>query len=343
MKFLCIGAGAIGIYVGGSLDLAGNHVGYLIKPTQFDILSRSGFQITYKDTQKRINNPNLAIKAGEMILSGFDILLVAVKSYDTDQVVRELTPYKEKIKCCVCLQNGVDNENQFIDLLGAEKVIYGSVTSAIKKISKTHVVIEKNRGIGLAGSTNILGKVFEDFEDAGLKPRIFKEPLSMKWSKLVSNLFSNATSAILDLSPVEIYSQKHIAKIEIIQIKEALDVIRALGLKIVDLPGVPIRLLAFFIRFGPEWLVIFLLENFIGKGRGNKLPSLMENIRSNAAKTEVGYLNGAVALHANQLSIKAPINTGLTEIVKSINVNPLKRKDFMNNPDYLITQLKNYV
>ena len=53
----------------------------------------------------------------------------------------------------------------------------------------------------------------------------------MKWSKLLANLVGNATSAILDLDPASIYADKRLYAIERRQLREALAVMRALGLR----------------------------------------------------------------------------------------------------------------
>jgi len=343
MKILCIGAGAIGMYAGGSLDLTGNDVGFLVKPGQVSALSENGIQISYKKIQKKVEKPLLSTDLGMMISKGYDTLLIAVKSYDTEQILNNISPFKDRVKCCVCLQNGVDNEIGLINLLGKEKVIYASVASAIRKKSQTQVVIEKNRGIGLSGQCDHLDKVQREFKRSGLKPKIYHSPLSMKWSKLISNLFSNATSAILDMSPAEVYSHKQMVKIEIMQIKEALNVVNALGLEMIDLPGIPLRSLTWAIQFMPDFVVIILLQLFVGGGRGNKLPSLLEAFRKNSMKTEIEFLNGAVSKYAEIYSIDAPVNKGLTEILNKIAKNPEQRQKFSKSPDYLIEKLNKFV
>ena len=343
MKYLCVGAGAIGMYVGGSLDFSHHNVAYLVKSGQVMMLSENGILIEDKNSSKKIANPYVTTKMGRTLLEGYDGLLIAVKSYDTEQILKEISPYKEEIKCCVCLQNGVENEKRFSSILGEDKIIYASVTSAIKKVSGNQIVIEKNRGIGLSGTGKYLYEVFEQFEVAGLKPMIYDHPLEMKWTKLISNLFSNATSAILNMTPSEVYSHRELIKIELMQIKEAISVMNAMGLKMVDLPGIPLKSLAWVIDNLPEPIVFLILKIMIGSGRGKKLPSLLEDIRKNSKTNEVVFLNGAVSRHAELVGLRAPINKGLTQILESLLDNPQDRAKFSRRPDLLVLELKKFV
>ncbi len=50
----------------------------------------------------------------------------------------------------LCLQNGVENEARIAAALGAERVIYGTVTSAVGRKGPGHIVLERLRGVGVA-------------------------------------------------------------------------------------------------------------------------------------------------------------------------------------------------
>ena len=66
-------------------------------------------------------------------------------------------------------------------------------------------------------------------------------------NKFLTNMVCNATSAIFDKSPAEIYSNKTLFKIESAQLKEMLNVAKTKNIKIDSLPGVPANLLALII------------------------------------------------------------------------------------------------
>ena len=124
----------------------------------------------------------------------------------------------------------------------------------------------------------------------------------MKWSKMLTNLVGNATSAILDLTPAQIFNHPDLFNIEIQQLRETLAVMRAQGLQPINLPGVPVKLLALAAERMPGWIARPLLQRAVGRGRGSKMPSFHIDLHSGRGKSEVDYLNGAVVKSVNGLA-----------------------------------------
>jgi len=48
----------------------------------------------------------------------------------------------------------------------------------------------------------------------------------MKWSKMLTNLPANATAAILDMTPAEVFSHPSLFQLEMRMLREALAVMR---------------------------------------------------------------------------------------------------------------------
>jgi 2-dehydropantoate 2-reductase len=139
----------------------------------------------------------------------------------------------------------------------------------------------------------------------------------MKWSKLLTNLLANATSAILNLTPAQIFADARLFRVEMAQLNEALAVMRALNAAPVDLPGVPVRLLAFGTRL-PAFVARPLMQRAVGSGRGAKMPSFHIDLYSGRGRSEVAYLNGAVWRHGTQLGVPTPVNQMLTETLLAL-------------------------
>jgi 2-dehydropantoate 2-reductase len=157
----------------------------------------------------------------------------------------------------------------------------------------------------------------------------------MKWSKLVANLVGNASSAILDMSPAEIYGHPAAFGVERRQILETLAVMRRLGLRPVALPGANVPLLAFGVRF-PAVIARPIMRRIIGGARGRKDPSLRIHATSGTGPSEVQWLNGAVARAADRLGVPAPVNRRLTELVEEVLTVPERRAWFRAKPDRLV-------
>jgi 2-dehydropantoate 2-reductase len=160
----------------------------------------------------------------------------------------------------------------------------------------------------------------------------------MKWSKLVANLVGNASSAILDLSPAEIYADPRTFWIERQQLLEAIAVMRRLQLVPVALPGADVRLLAIAASL-PTPISRAILQRVVGGARGGKDPSLRIHARSGSGPSEVRWLNGAVVREAERQGLPAPVNRRLTELVEEVLRNPERRAWYERRPDRLAGEI----
>ena len=119
-----------------------------------------------------------------------------------------MQPYASQLPPVLCLQNGVENEAAIAEVLGSQKVIPGSVTSAIGREATGEIVLERLRGVGIAAGHPLSGSLVEAFNQAGLNARLYPPLRTMKWSKMLTNLLANASSAILDMTPAEIFAHQ---------------------------------------------------------------------------------------------------------------------------------------
>ena len=129
----------------------------------------------------------------------------------------------------LCLQNGVDNEPAIAAVLGAEKVIYGTVTSAIGRKGVGNIVLDKLRGVGIGAGNPLSERLVKVFDQAGLNARLFPKPADMKWSKMLTNLLANPASAILDMTAAEVFADPGLYGLEIAELRECLAVMKAQG------------------------------------------------------------------------------------------------------------------
>lgn len=336
MKILCIGAGAIGICIGGSLAAEDQQVYFLVKPKYKAQLSRRELSIEIDGNTRKTGNFHLISDTQELSAVGeLDCVLIAVKAFDTDQVIRQLKTIPVAFKSIGCLQNGVENEEKFAFAFPEVEIIAASIVSAVSKLDDASVRIEKNRGIGLSGQGKVFNQFFDFMDKAGLKPQKYPNSQSMKWSKMISNLFANALSGILDMTPAEIYSRKGLYLVEKAQILEGLAVMQRMGLKVENLPGLPLKVLACLIRVLPDFVLQPLLVNLIAKGRGEKMPSFYIEKMKGSTRSEVNYLNGAIVRYGEQYGVDTPVNRKLTDIFNAILNDERIRDQYSHTPDLL--------
>lgn len=342
LSLLVIGAGAIGSYVGGSLALRGQRVVFLDRPEAVAQIHTRGITLRLPDGEHFLT-PQLVSSIEEALAQGpYEAGIFSVKSYHTESALQPLKPFASQLPPILCLQNGVDNEPHLEKALGKDKVIAGTVTTAIGLPAPGVVAVERLRGLGVGlpnGSVNseLATRIISAMQQAGLEPVLYSDPAAMKWSKLLTNLTANATSAILDMSPTEVFQHAGLVQLEMRQQQETLKVMDALGLKVTNLPGTPVRLFAFAVRFLPVFLAKPILGRAIGGGRGGKMPSLHIDLHRGNPQSEVSALNGAVVAHGKKLGVPTPFNQRLTEILLGLVRGEIPHNAYAKQPAKLLT------
>ena len=213
LHLLSIGAGAIGTYIGGSLALGGHEVVFVERPEVAEELRSRGLRLDLSGAERHLPNPRIADSIEQALaMQEFDVALFALKSFDTPGFLASLTVTPEAMPPILCLSNGVDNEPTIAAALGPDKVIAGTVTSAIGRRGSGGIALEKLRGIGVA--------LPEQAGDTEAKPLCERLVASMDAAALNPRLFASATSAILDMPPGEIFAHPGLYRLEIAQLRE---------------------------------------------------------------------------------------------------------------------------
>ena len=349
LKILTFGAGAIGTYIGGSLALAGHQVVFVEQPTVVQELRERGLRLDLTlDKRRKLRDTSRIDPSAFVIVSTleealrygpFDVALFALKSYDILAALEGIKPFADKMPPILCLSNGVDNEPVIAEALGREKVIYGTVTSAIGRRAAGDIVLEKLRGLGVAKGHALSEKLAAALNAAYLNAQLFDNAASMKWSKMLTNLIANPTSAILDITAREVFVNKDLYKLEIDMLRECLAVMEAQQFKVVDLPGTPVRALAYATTL-PLWLSKPLLSRAAGAGRGAKLPSFHIDLYSGRGKSEVEYLHGAVVRAGEKCGVPTPVNKVLTETLVALTGKEIPLEEFAHQSEKLLSEVK---
>ena len=348
LKILSFGAGAIGTYIGGSLALAGHQVVFVEQPQVADELRERGLRLELTIDERRKTKDAFSLDPRSFVMVSsledalkfgpFDVGLFALKSFDTVPALEGMKPFAEKLPPILCLSNGVDNEPAIASALGADKVIYGTVTSAIGRRGAGDIVLEKLRGVGVAAGHPLSERLVAALDGAYLNCRLFPDAAAMKWSKMLTNLLANPTSAILDMTAAEVFANPKLYKLEIDMLRECLAVMKAQNIEVVDLPGTPVKALAFATRL-PLWLSKPLLARVAGSGRGAKMPSFHIDLHSGRGKSEVEYLHGAVVRAGEKTKIPTPVNKALTETLLKLTNKEIPLEDFAKQPEKLLALL----
>jgi len=339
-SFLILGAGAIGSYLGGTLAQNGHEVIFLEREKDITLLQNQGIIMDLEGKRMTISSLKYISSLDLALSLKPDLIIVAVKTYHLDTILPELSRLRDNLPPLLCLQNGVESEKRLADALGSGLVIPGTVTSAVDCPSKGNITVRKTRGMGVAGSHPIAKDLVQIFLKSGIYCKFFPSPESMKWSKLVTNLLGNSSSAILNLSPAQIYSNPALYQIEMEQVREVLNVMEIQGIKIVNLPGVPVNILAALIKYLPDWLSQPLLSRMVGGGRGKKMPSFHIDLYSGRKQSEVNQLNGAVVRAGKKFHIPTPVNSFLTDTLLSLIDGEIPLETYTQGQEEFLSHLR---
>ncbi len=300
-----------------------------------------GLHLELGGERRIIPSPRVADSLPEALSHGtFDAAVFALKSFDTASALESMHPYADRLPPILCLQNGVENEAVIAGLLGKDRVIAGTVTSAVGRRAAGDIHLEKLRGVGIAAGNPLSSDLVSTFSACGLNARLIPSAEGMKWSKMLTNLLSNATSAILGMTPAEVFGDPGLFRLEAAQLQEALHVMRRLKIPVVDLPGTPVRMLVFAIQKLPLGLAMPLLKRAVGGGRGAKMPSFYIDLHSGRGRSEVDYLNGAVVRFGERFGYTASVNRLLTETLLGLISGEIPVDRYLRQPEKLLSAWK---
>jgi 2-dehydropantoate 2-reductase len=121
----------------------------------------------------------------------------------------------------------------------------------------------------------------------------------------------------------------------------------AQGIRVVNLPRTPVRLLALGARLPPVFSRP-LLARAAGGGRGGKMPSFHIDLHSGRGQSEVDYLNGAVVRAAEKIiqrygervGVPTPVNRFLTETLLALTRGEIPLKTYAHQPEKLLQGIR---
>ncbi|MFP3855061.1 MAG: ketopantoate reductase family protein [Anaerolineales bacterium] len=322
MHALVFGAGAVGGYLGAKLIQAGWHVTFLGRPSFVQAVRSSGINLVEGDASQNLTRLDAITQWPPELQDQPDFVLVTVKAYDCRQAAREIGETNWRIPI-ISFINGVGSESLLEDLLpDGWPVVAGTVTTAVQHPVPGRIQVSKARGVGLARH-ELADPLARAFAATDVETRRYADPASMKWSKLMSNLIGNATAAITGLSVGDIYRHPGLFRLELAALRETREVMSQSDLTPTRLPGVPIGWLAGALRL-PARLLQPLLIRAVAGGRGGKRPSMYYDVTK--GRTEVDWLNGAVAARGAEFGLTTPANKLLTEQVHKLAADAASNK-----------------
>lgn len=302
MRVLILGAGALGGYVGACLSRAGVDVA-LLDPNvaRARLLTDQGLLISQAgEPEVRVPVRVVTSVAGE---APFDLVFIAVKTYQTEPAVREGLPATHPGTRFLSMQNGIGNAERIAELVGPERVLCGITYHSVQHAGPGRLRYRK--GVKPIQIAPLAGAVTADIEAigrlfaaSGLETDIVTRIDHVVWQKLLHNAVINPVSALTGLSCREILGDEDLLAFMRDLADEILAVMRARGVPIVDEAD----------PFRPLMGSLTAL--------GNNRPSMWQDL-ARGRRTEVDAINGAVVGEAARLGLGAPHNAALVRFIHS--------------------------
>lgn len=123
MRIAIMAAGAVGAYFGARLAAAGQDVFFIARGAHLDAIRKNGLKI--ESVHGDLSLPQAKVTDDPRDVGPLDIVLFAVKLWDTEQAAEQAKPLIGPNTRLITLQNGIDSVERLGAVLGADHVVGG--------------------------------------------------------------------------------------------------------------------------------------------------------------------------------------------------------------------------
>jgi 2-dehydropantoate 2-reductase len=301
MRLLIFGAGAVGSVVAARLS-QNNDVSLVAREAHVRAIREHGLVLTGR-TESTTTNLIACTAVAELPAPAPDFVLVTAKAHQTAQAVRELEPFWTT-SIFVSLQNGLGNEE-----LMAERA--SRVLGAV--INQGATFLAPGRVFHAGESTSEIGPfqgtALEDasvlaarFQEVGIRARATADPRPPMWRKAVLNAAVNPLTALLGKKTGEILQDRELESAMAGIVRESVAVARATGIALEE-----------------EDILDSIRE--VARATPENKSSMFQDLEK-GRRTEIDFINGAIAARAQALGMEAPLNDLLTRMIHVAQARP---------------------
>ena len=289
MKIIVLGAGAIGSLYGAKLSKL-NEVVLVARKEHADAINNDGLSII--GLEKGIYHVKATAKIKK--IEENTLILLTTKVQDSEKTINGIKNLIRNDTLIICLQNGLYSENIVKRIIGNKCLVLRAITNFGAIFLKPGFVDYKGHSFTSIEKSPKSRKIADNFTKCGLNAYVSKDIKYDMWKKLVFNCVLNPVTAILKIENMGICDER-LYPLKKIIIDECL--------KAAEKDGV---------KFNLDFLKI-LNEEF----KMSRNISSMQQDLIKGKKTEIDFLNGAVAWLGRKYGIECPVNEALACIIKS--------------------------
>jgi 2-dehydropantoate 2-reductase len=307
MRVAIVGAGALGSVLGGLLSEGGVDTVLMERDKeQVRVVRETGLWVEGISGDRHISTQIAwdPAEAGKV-----DLALVLVKSYDTQGTIPIIKQILSDDGLVLTLQNGIGNY-EILEPAFPGRVLLGTTTVGAMALGAEKF---RHTGVGPTHFGEPDGSIRErTLAIASVIERMNVGPVhavdnavGCVWSKLVINAAINGPATLLRLRNGDLPASQAGKDLIHAVVEECLTIVRAKGIQL--------------IFDDPEERVIIVCE-----GTAANLNSMFQDIIA-GRRTEINFINGALAAEAERLGIPAPVNRTLALLIKGLEATADKR------------------
>lgn len=293
MRIVVMGAGGVGGYFGAHLAHAGHDVVFVARGAHLEAIRTKGFRL--EGSRGDIVLGSVGATDDPATIDGpADVVLFAVKLYDTEAAGEMIRPVVGPETMVVNLQNGVDGPDRLAAVVGADTVLGGAayVSALIAEPGVVRYTSDMSRIVfgELDGRLSERAVAFRDAcHAAGFEAEVSPDIRATLWDKFVLLATNAGLTTLLRKPAGEVYTDPEIMDLAQAMMREVVAVAAAEGVR--TSPDIVERSVALSKSFPPG------------------MYASMYHDLARRRRLEVASLSGLVARRGAALGVPVPHHT----------------------------------
>ena len=242
MKFVIVGAGALGSIIAGHLAKAGQDVTLVARGKRAAFLKENG--ITLTGLVDYTTPCNIVEDVGEIRTA--DVLIIAVKTYDMEEVLAAVDHID--VASVLSVQNGVLKNEQLEAVFGKEKVLgaAGFFSGELLPDGAARFTLNSRFCMGEwpAGTSSRVNDIVDVMAASGIHSEALDMMQSVEWSKFISWIGLMAPAVLTRVETYKFLSNVQTATICARMMQEGAALAKALGIPLEDTVPLPMKSIA---------------------------------------------------------------------------------------------------
>jgi 2-dehydropantoate 2-reductase len=301
MNIVVMGAGAIGSLYGGLLAKK-NTIIIIGRKPHITAIQQKGLTIKGK-THLSVKIP--AMESAQDVPFTPDLVLLTVKSFDTETATTQILPIVDKNTIVVSLQNGLDNIEKIEQIIEKNHLLAGVSTHGAL-LSKPGEIIHTGKGKTILGEldghrSKRLETLVELFNEAGIETQGSDDIIKEIWIKVIINSSINPLTAFFSCKNGYLLENPVLEKIVERVCRESTKVASVAGISVTQLE------------------MIEKTKEVI-RTTATNYSSMLQSIQQ-GKKTEIDSMNSKLMKIGLDHKINTPLNRILTELITSYSAS----------------------